>query len=177
MTQQDRPKGQDPDRLDLTLRRASESDSAFLLAVYSSTRQEELAPLGWTDSQKAAFLDMQFTAQRRHYEAAFPGSQQSVILLGDQPVGRIWIARSQEEIRLLDIALLPDSRGRGIGTALISDLVEEARASGRPLRHMVLAENTAAQRLYSRLGLSVAGDAGVYLLMELNPAPAAPSDG
>jgi predicted GNAT family acetyltransferase len=87
-----------------------------------------------------------------------------VIVVDGQPVGRLYVARWAEEIRVVDIAVLPEYRNRGIGSALLRDLMAEAAAAGKPLSIHVERFNPAV-RLYARLGFAPAGDAGVYLLM------------
>src|SRR5207237_2762177 len=101
-----------------------------------STRADELAQVAWSEEQKAAFLRMQFDAQRREYDARYPAAEYDVILLDARPVGRIWIGRDDEQIRLLDIALLPEAQNRGGGGELVGRLIEEARRTGQQLRHM-----------------------------------------
>src|ERR671916_2353816 len=110
-------------------------DYEFLLDVYASTRAEELAPVPWTDEQKRAFLRMQFNAQRGEYFQRFPDADYRVILVGGRPAGRLWVGRTPEQIRLLDIALLPEFRNRGVGALLVRQLIEEAARARLPLRH------------------------------------------
>lgn len=150
----------------LTLRPVTPDDDAFLLSVYDSTRAEELAQVQWAEGQCEAFLKWQFEMQRREYEAAFPGAEYDVILINDEPVGRIWIARTDEEIRLLDIAILTEFQNRGVGTILLRMLIEEAKATGKRLRHMVFVLNNNAHRFYERLGFVEIDDLGGYKHME-----------
>ena len=153
----------------VSLRHVTPADDEFLRAVYASTRAQELAQVAWSAEQKEAFLRMQFDAQQRDYQARYPDAQYEVILLDARPVGRIWIGRDEEEIRLLDIALLPEAQRRGIGDALLRRLIAEARGTGRKLRHMVFVLNTDARRFYERLGFRVFEEVGAYLHMEWRP--------
>ncbi|HET7270467.1 MAG TPA: GNAT family N-acetyltransferase [Rubrobacter sp.] len=154
-----------PITYDLTLRPVEPGDEAFLYRVYASTREEELARTGWDETQKAAFLRMQFDAQSNYYEEHYRGAAFSVILSGGHPAGRLYVARWPEEIRIVDIALLPGHRGMGIGTRLLKDLISESEESGKPLSIHVERFNPAL-RLYQRLGFRAVEDKGVYLLME-----------
>ena len=142
------------------------ADDEFLLDVYASTRADELAPVPWTDEQKRAFLRMQLDAQRGEYFKRFPDSDYRVILVGGRPAGRLWVARTPTQIRLLDIALLPEFRGRGLGARLVLELAEEARRAGLPLRHMVFQLNEGALRFYERLGFARLELHGAYWEME-----------
>lgn len=153
----------------IRLRPAEPDDQAFLYDLYASTRIDELSVTQWQPSEKEGFLRMQFEAQRRDYNARYPTSEHSIILLGSAPIGRIWVDRAPTETCLLDIAILPEHRNAGIGTALIKGLIAEAAAGGLPLRHAVFKANTSALRLYMRLGFQVVEDTGVYLFMEIPP--------
>jgi GNAT superfamily N-acetyltransferase len=151
---------------ELMLRRVTADDDAFLLSVYDSTRAEELGQVEWQEGQKEQFLKWQFDLQRREYDARFPDAEYKVILIDDRPAGRIWIGRDSEQIRLLEIALLPEFQNRGAGTLLLRRLIEEARQAGKPLRHMVLVLNNDAHRFYERLGFVVIEEFGAYKHME-----------
>lgn len=150
----------------LILRSVAPSDEAFLFEVYASTRKEELDAWGWDDTQRKAFLEMQFRAQHMSYRAQFPNADHQIILKGDRPIGRIMVTRTDNEFRLVDIALLSESRGSGIGTQLVKAIIDEASQAGKPLRLQVLRTNPAA-RLYERLGFTVVGDDGLYVQMEI----------
>jgi GNAT superfamily N-acetyltransferase len=151
--------------LPVSLRPAVAEDEAFLLAVYSSTRADELAQVPWGEAQRAAFLQMQFTAQQRHYQAHFPKATHDIILFDNQPAGRLYVDRRDAEIRILDIALLPDYRKRGIGLALIKALMDEAAEAGKRLAIHVESFNTSRQ-LFERLGFLPIEDDGINLLYE-----------
>lgn len=150
----------------LKLRPVAPGDERFLLSVYDSTRANELAQAEWQEGQREAFVKWQFDLQRREYDARFPDAEYNVILIDDQPAGRIWIGRDAAQIRLLDIALLPEFQNRGAGTRLLRQLIDESRASGKPLRHMVFVLNNDAHRFYERLGFAVIDDLGAYKHME-----------
>jgi len=156
--------GRVDDRVEL--RPVLAGDEAFLLDVFASTRELERAGAEWTEASWDAFLHSQLEAQRTHYEARFPGSVHQVILHDSVPVGRIWVYRGQDEIRLLDIAILPERRGRGIGSHLIRELQVEAQAAALPLRHSVEIDNPRARQLYERLGFAPIQTRGIHTLME-----------
>jgi ribosomal protein S18 acetylase RimI-like enzyme len=158
------------ERPSVRLRPVTPFDAEFLVRVYASTRADELALVPWNEEQKDAFIRQQAAAQRQEYEARFPDAEYSVIVFGEQPAGRIWVGRDSEQIRLLDIALLPEFQNRGIGAALIRELAAEAAQERKPLRHMVFKFNTAALRFYERLGFTQLEDTGAYLHMEYRPA-------
>lgn len=152
------------------LRPTTAADREFLLRVYFSTRADELALVEWDDGQKWAFVRQQFDAQQQEYSARFPDAQYDIILFNGEPAGRLWIGRDEEQIRLLDIALLPEYQNRGIGAVLLRSLAAEAAREEKPLRHMVFKYNTAAMRFYERLGFRQIDDVGAYVHMELRAA-------
>jgi ribosomal protein S18 acetylase RimI-like enzyme len=152
----------------VSLRPIGQEDQPFLLALYSSTRQQELAVLPWDEAQKAAFLQMQFDAQHAQYQEHYAGASFDIILVNGQPAGRLYVARWTGEIRIVDIALVPECCDRGIGTGLVRQLQSEAAAAGKPLRIHVERFNPAL-RLYQRLGFREIADRGVYLFMEWSP--------
>jgi GNAT superfamily N-acetyltransferase len=149
-----------------TLRPPTPEDQAFLVALYGSTREAELSQAEWAEGQKELFVKWQFDLQHREYLARFPDAEYNVILVDAERAGRIWIGRDVEQIRLLDIALLPEFQNRGVGTLLLGLLIDEARAVGKPLRHMVFVLNNNAERFYERLGFVIIEDLGAYKHME-----------
>ena len=92
-----------------------------------------------------------------------------MLLVDGEPAGRLYVHRDDDEILIVDIALLPPYRGRGIGTALVREVLDEADASGRPVRIHVEHQNP-AMTLYRRLGFERVDESGPYLLMERAPA-------
>src|SRR5260370_35901744 len=103
---------------DIAFRPITSEDAEFLYTVYAKTRAEELALVDWAESQKEAFLRSQFNAQHEAYQGTYRGGDFLVILQNGQPVGRLYLARWEREIRIVHIALLPESRNAGIGMAI-----------------------------------------------------------
>jgi RimJ/RimL family protein N-acetyltransferase len=102
----------------LALRAVSDADLAFLQRLYASVREEELRPTGWPEEQKAAFLAMQFQAQHRAY-AAYADTDYFIVQRGQQDIGRLYLQHQPETISIVDISLMADTRGQGIGTDLL----------------------------------------------------------
>lgn len=155
-------------------RQVEAGDREFLARLYASTRAEELAATGWSEQAKAAFLRQQFEAQDVHYRTHYRDASFEILELAGEPVGRLYVARWAHEIRLVDIALLPEAQRRGIGSLLLAELLAEGRASGRKVSCHVEAFSHALE-LYQRLGFVPVGEQGPYLLMEWSPA--APAGG
>jgi ribosomal protein S18 acetylase RimI-like enzyme len=136
--------------------------------VYASTREAELAQTDWPQDQIDAFVAMQFEAQHRHYRDNYTDTTYEVIVVDGEPAGRWYVGRWVEELRIVDIALLPEFRGRGIGGDLIRGLLAEGDASGRRVTIHVESENP-ARSLYARLGFAEKEENGPYLLLERRP--------
>jgi ribosomal protein S18 acetylase RimI-like enzyme len=152
-----------------SLRPVTDADRAFLVELYGSTRDEELAQVDWDPGVKRAFVEQQFSAQDAHYRANYPGATLDVIEVDGSRAGRLYVHRGPSDIRIMDIALAPAFRGRGIGSELLGSLMDEADASRRKLSiHVEM--NNPARSLYDRLGFEPAGEHGVYVLMERPPA-------
>ena len=150
------------------LRPVEEADRAFLVNLYGSVREPELARVDWDEATKRSFVEQQFAAQDHHYRTNYPGATLDVVEVEGQPAGRLYVHRGPSDIRIMDIAMAPAFRRRGIGTGLLEELIAEAEGSGRKLSIHVEMENP-ARALYDRLGFVPAGEHGVYVLMERPP--------
>jgi ribosomal protein S18 acetylase RimI-like enzyme len=159
----------------ITFRAEQPQDEQFLLELYASTRQEELNAWGWPPEARNAFLAMQFRASQSHH-CAFPDAEFQIIMLDRVNAGRMIVHRTREEMHLVDIALLPQYRNAGIGTALMRRIFGEAAATKKPVRLQVLKGNR-AERFYHRLGFVKTGETELHLEMEWHApvvTPAAP---
>ena len=153
----------------VTFRPIRDEDQEFLYRVYAGTRGEEMAMAPWTAAEKEKFLRMQFAAQHAHYQEHCAGASFEIVILDGEPIGRLYLERGEDEHRIVDIALLTEWRGKGIGGRIMRDCLAEAAAAGKPVRIHVLNHNR-AMHLYNRLGFKKIGDTGVYALMEWTPA-------
>ena len=150
----------------LTFRPETDDDLEFLCALYASTREEEMAMVPWDDEQKKAFLRMQFEAQREHYRKYYAGGDFFIVEDEEnRSVGRLYLYRFIDDLRIVDIAIVPEHRCRGFGGMILRKVVDEAFASGRDVTIHV-ERNNPALRLYERLGFEVAEDKGVYLFLK-----------
>jgi ribosomal protein S18 acetylase RimI-like enzyme len=152
----------------LRFHRVAEADLAFVFALYAQVRAAELAPVPWPEDAKDAFLAEQAALQHRHYLANYPGADLLVIEGESRPIGRVYVYRAPAEIRIMDIALIPDWRNRGIGTRLLNEICDEARATGSRVTLHVEPDNP-AQRLYRRLGFGLIEHRGVYDFLGWDP--------
>ena len=151
------------------LRPAIDEDREFLIEVYGASRDEELSQVDWGEGQREAFVRMQFEAQDSEYRHRNPHGSFDVIEVLGRPVGRLYVDRRPGDIRIVDISLLPEFRGSGVGAHLINQLMDEASSSRRMLSIHVEIHNRAAE-LYARLGFETVAEHGVYRRMEWTPS-------
>ncbi len=151
------------------LRPATERDRAFLARVFASTREDEIAPVPWSDEQKRAFLEQQFAAQSADYARNYPDASYDVIVVDGRSAGRLIVDRDEREIHVVDIALLPEFRGRGVGTRLLRPLLDEGDQEAA-IVSIYVERNNPALTLYNRLGFEAVAEDAVYYRMERPPA-------
>lgn len=153
------------------MRPITDADLPFLAKLYASTRQEELAVTGWPQDQIDAFLAGQFEAQHKHYMEHYASSSFDLLLAPEsgEPIGRLYLDRREKEFRIVDIALLPEWRQRGIGGGILRRILDEAGTVGKTVSIHVESNNP-AMGLYLRLGFRHINTNGVYHLMEWTPA-------
>jgi len=158
------------------LRSEIDADIAFLRRLYASTRWAELAPFAnWSDAEKLAFLDSQFGLQRHHYRTYYPATEWGVLEHNGTPAGRLYLDRQAKTLHVIDIALLPQWRGRGIGTTLMQWVCAQARAAGKTVTIAVEKYNR-AQTLYRRLGFRDVSESGVHCYMQWHAPSDAPAN-
>jgi ribosomal protein S18 acetylase RimI-like enzyme len=150
------------------LRPSQPGDRDFLFRLYASTRMDEIRAIGWDAVQQEAFLRMQFNAQQQWYQTTYSTAGNQIIEKDREPIGRMIVQREPDTWRLLDISLLPEHRGQGIGGELIRALINDCGNAGAVLQLQVVNTNP-AQRLYIRLGFVKTGQDQIYTQMELRP--------
>ncbi|MEM8807660.1 MAG: GNAT family N-acetyltransferase [Cyanobacteria bacterium P01_G01_bin.38] len=153
----------------LTFRPITDDDHPFLFQLYASTREKELETLPWSAVQKQAFLQFQFKAQHTFCQEQFKDADFWVIEQAGASIGRLYIDRRADEIRIIDIALTPTYCDRGIGAALLNTVLAAAQANSQPVTIHV-ERNNRALNLYRRLGFVQKGEESVYYLMVWTPS-------
>jgi ribosomal protein S18 acetylase RimI-like enzyme len=150
---------------DIHFRPANQEDDSFLCRLFASTREQLLASLPFDAPQKEAFARQQHICQDRYYRQQYPQASFEIVCSGDRPIGRLYVNRTPKEILIVDIALLPEYRGAGLGRKLLEDLLAEAAETDRRVTIQVDKFNPAL-RLYQRLGFQIVQDAGADWGME-----------
>ena len=151
----------------ISLRTVTPEDHDFLLELYKSSRGDDLRGLGWEEDRLNEFLAMQYESYRNFLKNDHPDMQDQIVLLAGDRVGRFAVEQRPDEIRLVDVALLPAHRNRGTGTLLIQDLQQQAATAKRRLRLQVIRFNRAVG-LFERLGFMRTSETGTHLQMEWN---------
>lgn len=150
---------------DYSLRPQNTTDHAFLQYLYASTRASEMSGCGWPPEVIAEFLRQQFQLQLNYFQEHFPDGEFWLIERKGQAIGRLYLLWGKTTLQLIDIALLPDQRGAGVGTELLGEVLTRADDRGLAVGLHVEAHNRAL-RLYQRLGFGIIDDKGIYLEMQ-----------
>lgn len=153
----------------LDRRLATEEDAAFLLHLYHCNRAAELMMFGFSAEHQLQFVQMQFRARAFHYAHAYPGAQDQILQLNQQNVGRLLLHSSASTITLLDIGLLPEYCGRGIGSQVLTELIADADRGSKAIELHVEPQSR-AKKLYQRLGFLVTQELPPYEAMVREPA-------
>jgi ribosomal protein S18 acetylase RimI-like enzyme len=153
---------------DIRLQPVAERDLPLLLKIYSSTREEEMKLTGWTDEEKAEFLQMQFNLQHQYYQMNYSKASYDKVIYQGKEAGRFYVDRRGDEIRIVDIALLPEFRRKGIGRRLMRSIMEEGLKKGIPVSLHVERFNPALE-FYERLGFRIIDETDVHCLMQWTP--------
>jgi ribosomal protein S18 acetylase RimI-like enzyme len=147
------------------LRAITREDMPFLLHLYGTTREEELALTNFSDQEKDVFILQQFEAQHTTYTVRYPRARFDLIVKNGLPIGRLYVDRREKEIRIMDVALLPEWRGQGIGSFLMGKLLDEGRAAGLPVCLHVEQNNPRAFAWYQRLGFAPVSNNDTHVFM------------
>jgi ribosomal protein S18 acetylase RimI-like enzyme len=156
----------------VTLRAATEADEPLLRELAT----DRLAPTSLDETsldgeQRRALIEIQLRAQRREYLARFPDAEDSIVLVDGTPIGRLWLGESDEEVRVLDISILPEHRGRGIGTVVLRDVFVAADDAVKPVRLTVRRDRPRTVAFYRKLGFTVVNEDALDLILERPAAP------
>jgi ribosomal protein S18 acetylase RimI-like enzyme len=147
------------------------SDMAILADIYASARETELARVAWSMEAKRQFLEQQCRLQDEHYRRHYPGADLLLVLLDERPAGRVYVHRTCDDIRLMEITLLPPFRGKGLARSLLAELIEESQRGQIQLSLHVESDNP-AREWYERLGFRLVEERGVYWYMVRLPQQA-----
>lgn len=147
----------------------TESDAMFLMELYASTRSQEMAIVPWSGDQKRAFLKMQFEAQDRFYRERYPNASFEIIKLDDRPVGRLYHAELTDEIRIIDLAFLPEHFDKNIFIKLLERILQKGERAGKPVKIYLEASDPIIE-IFADHGFQKIDQLGIYFLWQYQPA-------
>jgi ribosomal protein S18 acetylase RimI-like enzyme len=150
------------------LRPEREDDRDFRYRLFCDSRQPEFAVVLPPDVFQQVMAH-QFQAQTVSYRGQFPQARFDIIELDGRPIGRIVVDRPGDRLHLIDQAIIPELRGRGIGTAIMRALMDEAAARRVPVVLEASSSNDPSMRLYLRLGFVVTEITELYIELTWTP--------
>ncbi len=150
----------------LHLRPEQNDDAAFRYRLFCDSRTKEWDALRANPALFEQLTQHQFNAQSVSYRNQFPLARFDIIELESQPIGRIVVDRPGSMIHVVDLAIVPSLRNRGIGTTILQDILREAARSVVPAQLYVSSENDPSLRLYQRLGFVPIVSDPSYILLE-----------
>jgi ribosomal protein S18 acetylase RimI-like enzyme len=153
--------------VNVTLRPEAADDEAFLRRLIVETVALELDAEAWPEPMRSHLLGIQCNARLHSRRVEYPGAVSHIVQADGADAGWAVVHTTQDEVRLVEIMVLPELRGKGIGAAVIAQIC--AVAGGKPVRLEVNLMNSGARRLYERLGFRVTGQDDVQYLMEKLP--------
>ena len=157
----------------MSLRASRPDDEPFLRDVYVAYRWEEMEASGWPQPVRLAFLHDQHRIQDLHYRRNYEGAAFAVVEVGGERAGRLYLHRTNSDLRIVDVALMPTFRNRGIGTALLEAILDLGGTLGVATVSIHVEQSNPALRLYERLGFRKVELRGIYHLLERTAAPEA----
>jgi GNAT superfamily N-acetyltransferase len=122
---------------------ATPADSEFCFQLHKAAMGGYITAIWGWDQQR----------QRGFHARGFDPGRWQIITADGADIGMLHVEYRPAEIYLSRIEIHPSHQGRGIGTRLISALIDEARQNGQDLVLDVLTVNARALALYQRLGM------------------------
>jgi len=146
----------------ITLRRAAPADEVFLQRLF---RETHTSVRDLPEPLRGALAAMQYRARALSYASAYPQSEDWILCLDPAtPIGRQLIAHHAGSLYLIDLAVLPEYQGQGIGTQILQGCISSAARDGLALR-LTVAQGNPAKLLYQRLGFTTHAEDEVNLEM------------
>ena len=152
----------------IKLRPVSPEDEPFLYQLYKRSRVEEFAPAQLSETQFEWLMRMQYSARKGSYESNYPDARREIIVVDGVDAGQVWISQSESRVRVIDIAIAGDFQNQGIGTAVMTGIIREAKKAGAPVTCSVATNNPGSFRFHERLGFRIMSEDAMYIEMELS---------
>ena len=144
---------------ELSIRKARTSDSEFIFTVKKAAYREYVEQVwGWDDNYQRERHSREFTSHNFH-----------IIQFCGTDVGFFITSSTSDTLKVNQIFILPEYQGRGIGSACMTRIIDNANLEQRVVVLQVLKVNTRGIALYRRLGFTIVGEDSVYFQMEKSP--------
>jgi len=117
--------------------------------------------LGWDDK-----------TQRKYHTHDWQTKRPLIIMYGNQPIGTIYMFENENYIEIGQFYLLPEYQNEGIGSYLLSSVLENSDKTGLLAKLVVLKVNPAIS-LYRRHGFKIVDSNEYQYLMEREPGGSA----
>jgi ribosomal protein S18 acetylase RimI-like enzyme len=144
-------------------------DEVFMYELYSAIRAPEFALAPISADQREHLMRIQFRGQMASYAQMYPNSCYHIVLLDGKPVGRLWVAQGEREFHLVDIGIDPKLQKKGLGTALVRRLQQEAAAKNLPVCSCVFRFNPGSLRFHERLDFKIVREDLMYYFLQWQP--------
>lgn len=149
-----------------SLRKANEEDLPFLFKVST----DAMKPVVETLNPDKEFNQEEELAK---YIEKFEPEKIQIIQYNSKDVGRLRVVRSPDSIYIGGIQILPEFQGKGIGTAVFKELVEESNSTNIPIVLEVHDVNEPAISFYTKLGFELGEKVGNQTIMRYLPSSGA----
>jgi len=144
----------------------NDADAAFLFALFASTKAAETALMRLDEAGRMFLSRMQCRSMTATYRQQFPNARFEIVELDGTPIGRLITEVRADRVHYVDIVLLPERRGGGIATALMTAVLDEPGRLGLPGRVTVMSTNVASLRLCQRLGMTLREELPPFVELE-----------
>lgn len=152
----------------LGVRSVKKQDQPFLESLFLSARPH-LQSINLPDPLLAALIKQQYSMQQNHYRTQWPHAEKLIITQARAAIGQLMLAESDSCLHIIDLALLPSYRRKGIGRSLLSSLQQAAKIGELLLKLSVDKQNILAKKLYLSMGFQLTEQTETHCSMSWTP--------
>ncbi|WP_120493667.1 GNAT family N-acetyltransferase [Microbacterium phyllosphaerae] len=138
-----------------SLRASSPSDAPWMAELRAIVMRPDLERLGRYDPVRV----------RQRFLDAFSPEHTRVIVVDGEDVGLIAVRGEPDAVWIEHFYLAPGSQGRGLGSAVLAEVLVERGADGQLFRLNVL-QGSPARRLYERHGFVLESEDAVDVFLK-----------
>lgn len=150
----------------ISLHKVELKHNDFLLKVFKESRPELDYIHGLGEEEKSAIVFQQFTIESQQLMQIYPDAELNIVMLNEEPVGRIYVYHGEKADRIIEIGLLAEYRGKGIGKKLIIEVIKNSKKAGKNVRLQVAWFNEKAYSFYKKVGFHIIENNEVFFEME-----------